>query len=107
MSGPGVDVAVNLLWVAPGRVGGSEQYLERQLLGVDDDDVAVSVYCTRSFAAAHPELVDRHRVVVAPGGQAFEYLVRMHLGSPGLRMRYIAPVYQEYFKCHILVFRKV
>lgn len=69
MSGPGVDVAVNLLWVAPGRVGGSEQYLERQLLGVDDDDVAVSVYCTRSFAAAHPELVDRHRVVVAPGGQ--------------------------------------
>src|SRR5262245_21845143 len=32
-----LDVAVNLLWLAPGRVGGSEQYLVRQLAGLPSD----------------------------------------------------------------------
>lgn len=64
-----VDVAVNLLWIAPGRVGGSEQYLERQLLGLSASDVRVTVHCTASFASAHPDLALRHRQVVAPGGQ--------------------------------------
>lgn len=64
-----LDVAVNLLWIAPGRVGGSEQYLERQLLGLSADDVRATVFCTRAFAAAHPELADRHAQVIAPGGQ--------------------------------------
>lgn len=62
-------VAVNLLWIAPGRVGGSEQYLQRQLLGLDAPEFDVELYCTAAFAAAHPELTTRHRVVVAPGGQ--------------------------------------
>ena len=31
-----IDVAVNLLWCVPGRVGGSEQYLVRQLVGLAD-----------------------------------------------------------------------
>ena len=64
-----IDVAVNLLWIAPGRVGGSEQYLERQLLGLSAPDVRVAVHCTRAFAAAHRDLAERHAQVLAPGGQ--------------------------------------
>lgn len=67
-AGP-LDVAVNLLWVAPGRVGGSEEYLERQLLGVDGHDVRATLYCTAAFAAAHPALVGRHAAVIAPAGR--------------------------------------
>lgn len=64
-----IDVAVNLLWIAPSRVGGSEQYLERQLLGLDAADVRATLYCTRDFLLAHPDLADRHACVEAPGGQ--------------------------------------
>ena len=64
-----IDVAVNLLWITPGRVGGSEQYLERQLLGLAAPDVRATVHCTRAFAAAHPDLVGHHAHVIAPGGQ--------------------------------------
>ena len=69
MTGDRIDVAVNLLWIAPGRVGGSEQYLERQLLGLAAPDVRVTAYCTRQFAAAHADLAERHAQVIAPGGQ--------------------------------------
>lgn len=69
MSERPIEVAVNLLWVAPGRVGGSEQYLERQLLGLTAPDVHATVHCTRRFVEAHPELAERHVVAVAPGGQ--------------------------------------
>lgn len=69
MSDPAIEVAVNLLWIAPGRVGGSEQYLERQLLGLSATDVHATLCCTRDFASVHPQLVERHAHVVAPGGQ--------------------------------------
>lgn len=52
-------IAVNLLWCQPGRVGGSEQYLARQLAGlglVGNTSFAVTVYAPRGYAAAHPEL---------------------------------------------------
>lgn len=53
-------IAVNLLWCRPGRVGGSEQYLSRQLAGLGRvADVAsfdVEVFAPRGFSAAHPEL---------------------------------------------------
>lgn len=62
--------AVNLLWCSPGRVGGSEQYLVRQLAGLPDDvlsDLGTStLYCVPAFADAHPELVERFDVVRAP-----------------------------------------
>jgi glycosyltransferase involved in cell wall biosynthesis len=64
-----LDVAVNLLWITPGRVGGSEQYLVRQLVGLTASDVRATVHCTGAFAAAHPELGERHASVIAPGGQ--------------------------------------
>ena len=53
-------IAVNLLWCRPGKVGGSEQYLSRQLAGLSrvagDADFEVEVFVPRGFAAAHPEL---------------------------------------------------
>ncbi|MFZ9697847.1 MAG: hypothetical protein ACO3C5_09485, partial [Ilumatobacteraceae bacterium] len=52
-------IAVNLLWCQPGRVGGSEQYLARQLAGLALASVAefdLEIYAPRGYAAAHPEL---------------------------------------------------
>lgn len=59
-------VAVNLTWLAPGRVGGSEEYLTRQLSGVDDSVFDVDLYCDRAFVAHHPELADRFAVNTMP-----------------------------------------
>lgn len=52
-------VAVNLMWLTPGRVGGSEEYLTRQLLGVDAEQFDLELYAERAFGRAHPELVER------------------------------------------------
>lgn len=53
-------IAVNLLWCRPGKVGGSEQYLARQLAGLSrvaaDTDFDVEVFAPRGFSSAHPEL---------------------------------------------------
>lgn len=73
-------VAVNMLWCRPGKVGGSEEYLVRQLLGAAeasataarastpnaDAPVDIVVYAPRGFARAHPDLADAWRVVEAP-----------------------------------------
>lgn len=56
-------VAVNLTWCRPGRVGGSEQYLCRQLAGLPALPYEVEVFAPRGFRAAHPEIVRRHRVI--------------------------------------------
>ena len=56
-----LDVAVNLLWLAPGRVGGSEQYLVRQLTGLPSDSgIAPRLMCQRAFLSAHPDLAERY-----------------------------------------------
>ena len=48
-------VAVNLTWIAPGRVGGSEEYLVRQLLGLPSDAVRRrDCSATPALAAAPP-----------------------------------------------------
>ncbi|MGA9278732.1 glycosyltransferase family 4 protein [Ilumatobacter sp.] len=62
-----VNVAVNLLWCVPGKVGGSEQYLARQLdgLGSQASEFVPTIYCVRSFADAHPELSARFELVAA------------------------------------------
>ena len=59
-----LDVVVNLLWCTPGEVGGSEEYLVRQLAGLGelDTDVAPTLCCTAAFAHAHPELGARFPV---------------------------------------------
>jgi hypothetical protein len=69
---PAIDVAVNLLWCVPGQVGGSEQYLVRQLLGLTSQPADrrppfdTTLYCLPSFVDAHPELARRHAMVAAP-----------------------------------------
>jgi glycosyltransferase involved in cell wall biosynthesis len=60
-----VAVGVNLLWCVPGDVGGSEEYLTRQLLGLAgvDHEFEVVLFGLPQLAAAHPELAERYRIV--------------------------------------------
>lgn len=61
------SVAVNLLWLAPGRVGGSEEYLVRQLAGLPiDPDLSPVLFCQHGFAEAHRDLASRFEVVTMP-----------------------------------------
>jgi glycosyltransferase involved in cell wall biosynthesis len=62
-----VDVAVNLLWCVPGNVGGSEEYLVRQLLGLasQQSEFLPTLYVVQSFVHAHPVLADLYPMVVA------------------------------------------
>ena len=77
--GSPVAVAVNLLFCVPGQVGGSEDYLVRQMLGLAELaaasssadrgaslDVVPTVYAPQGFAAAHPDLAEVVHVVEAP-----------------------------------------
>ena len=53
------EIAINLLWCVPGKVGGSEQYLTRQLAGLcGHGEFNLHAYVPQGFAAAHSELVD-------------------------------------------------
>lgn len=60
-------VAVNLLWCVPGDVGGSEEYLVRQLLGLADQPAGFvpTLYCVPGFVDAHPDLARIYPVVTA------------------------------------------
>lgn len=60
-------VGVNLLWLVPGVVGGSESYAVNLLSKlVTRDDIEVSAFALPSFASAYPELAATARTVVAP-----------------------------------------
>lgn len=59
-------VAVNMTWCIPAGVGGSEEYLCRQLLGLPSDFVSVEVFVPRGFRSAHPEIAERHTVTELP-----------------------------------------
>lgn len=65
-------LGVNLLWCVPGQVGGSEEYLVRQLLGLAAADPGwrdgVVLFAPPGFADAHPDLAERFEVVIAPVG---------------------------------------
>ena len=64
-----VRVGLNLLWVVPGEVGGSEEYTVRLLAALadlDPDDLEVTLYVNGRFSDAHRDLVERFRTVVAP-----------------------------------------
>lgn len=62
------DIAVNLLWCVPGDVGGSEEYLVRQLVGLSRvaPELDVVLHVPQGFAAAHRDLSVRYRTVTAP-----------------------------------------
>lgn len=50
-------------WCVPGLVGGSEEYLCRQLIGLPEGAFDVDVFAPRGFRLAHPELSERFRVI--------------------------------------------
>jgi glycosyltransferase involved in cell wall biosynthesis len=59
-------VLVNMLWCVPGRVGGSEEYLVRQVLGLAEqpgDRWPITVVAARGLREAHPELLEVADVV--------------------------------------------
>jgi glycosyltransferase involved in cell wall biosynthesis len=54
-----MKVVANLLWITPGRVGGSEEYSTRLLNAVIDQDVAdidLRIIGSAALLSAHPEL---------------------------------------------------
>lgn len=59
-------VGVNLLWCLPGDVGGSEEYLVRQLTGLHEaaPDVRAKLFVLPGFGAAHRQLANHHELVV-------------------------------------------
>ncbi len=61
-------VGVNLLWLVPGDVGGSEEYITRQLVALRSHcpDIALTLFVVEGFVAAHPGLAASCDVVVAP-----------------------------------------
>src|SRR3954471_5399670 len=60
-------IAVNLLWCVPGDVGGSEEYLVRQLLGLADTspDLRHTLYFVDWFAQAQPDLTALFPTIIA------------------------------------------
>jgi glycosyltransferase involved in cell wall biosynthesis len=59
--------AVNLLWCVPGDVGGSEDYLVRQLIGLAGQPAPLvpTLYCLPAFVDAHPDVVAQFPTVAA------------------------------------------
>lgn len=57
-----VHVGVNLLWLVPGVVGGSEEYTTRLLRAVSEagpSDVRITLFALESLLDAHPDLAER------------------------------------------------
>ena len=62
-------VGINLLWLVPGEVGGSEEYTVRLLDAVGQggfEEFEIVLYVNRRFVDAHPHLVARFTTRVAP-----------------------------------------
>ena len=60
-------VGVNLLWCRPGQVGGTEEYLARQLVGLAAvaPELAARLLVPPGFESAHPELAGRFEIVTS------------------------------------------
>ena len=59
-------VGVNLLWLVPGVVGGSEEYTTRLLRALAEqapDDLHVTLFALAAFSDAHPDLVAAYPTV--------------------------------------------
>ena len=58
-----LHVGVNLLWLVPGGVGGSEEYICRLLEGFDEipqHEIELTLFVNRRFWGAHPALANAH-----------------------------------------------
>ena len=62
-----MNVGINLLWLVPGGVGGSEEYITRQIaaMAAANQD-RITLFVLPGFAAVHPGLVATCELVVAP-----------------------------------------
>jgi alpha-1,3-rhamnosyl/mannosyltransferase len=66
-----VHVGVNLLWLVPGVVGGSEEYTTRLLRALAERDLAsegidITLFVLRPYADAYPELIRSFPTFVCP-----------------------------------------
>ncbi len=63
-----MKVGVNLLWCLPGAVGGSEQYLVRQLVGAMSQrpDLELTLFATAEFRDVHHDALAGARFVAPP-----------------------------------------
>jgi glycosyltransferase involved in cell wall biosynthesis len=61
-------VGINLLWMVPGVVGGSETYMARLLSGLAERPSAFdyTIFALPQFAEAHPELAKTFKMAYAP-----------------------------------------
>ncbi len=61
-------VGLNLLWMVPGVVGGSETYMTRLLRGLSERDTGFdyTIFALPQFGVAHPELASTYKVEYAP-----------------------------------------
>ena len=62
-------IGVNLLWLRSGQVGGSQEYLIRQLVGLYEttaDEFDVTLFVQPGFAKHHPQLASAYKTIQAP-----------------------------------------
>ncbi|NNE72351.1 MAG: hypothetical protein HKN26_01670, partial [Acidimicrobiales bacterium] len=82
-----MHLGINLLWLVPNVVGGSEEYAVRTLLAFLDrevPDIDVTVFALESFVEAHPEIAERVEVVTAALGGGRRRPVRLAAESTWL-----------------------
>lgn len=71
-------VGINLLWMVPGTVGGSETYITRLLRGLSErpSDLEYTIFALPQLESAHPDLVSSFEVQYAPlSGQTKSFRV--------------------------------
>lgn len=64
-----ISVGINLLWLVPGDVGGSEESTVASLRALRDlapDDVEIRLFVLEPFARAHPDITDAFRTDALP-----------------------------------------
>ena len=61
-------IGINLLWMVPGVVGGSETYTTRLLRGISQrqSDLQYTLFALPQFASAHPDIASSFEVAYAP-----------------------------------------
>lgn len=87
-------VGINLLWLSPGRVGGSEEYCVRLLDAFatragDHADLELRLFVNRRFAAHYTNLVEQLPTDVAPvdGDDRLRRILAEHRWLPGTCLR--------------------
>ena len=61
-------VGINLLWMVPGKVGGSETYMTRLLNGLAEraSELDYTIFALQQFSEVYPELAKTFKTAIAP-----------------------------------------